>query len=198
VDPRRSCLACLRPLPAGAAPGPVCLACRADRPPYLWARALWRYAPPLDRVLHAFKYGGLEFLGPAFARQALGRLEPELLEELDLIVPVPLGLARRLSRGFNQAERIARPLARATGLALSQPLRHRLRGGPQARLGRRDRLANSVRAFSLARRPGLDGRRILLVDDVLTTGATARSAAAALVAGGASSVAVLTVAATPQ
>jgi ComF family protein len=193
-----SCRGCLRPLPRGREPRPWCLACRRDPPPYRDARALWRYRPPADTLLRALKYGRLEFLGPLLAREALGLVPLAERQSLDLVAAVPLTPLRRWRRGFNQAEAIARPLAAGLGLPFERALRRRPGGGRQAGADRSRRVVNPVGAF-VARRaaPGLRGRQILLVDDVLTTGATVRSAAAALRAAGALEVAVLVLAATP-
>ena len=192
-----SCPGCLRPLPHGREPAPWCGACARDPPPYVRAWALWRYRPPLDSVLRAFKFGGLDFLGEALAEEGAERARVWLPAALDLVVPVPLPWLRRLRRGFNQAERFARPLARRLNVEFAQPLARPGLPRPQTSLGRSARLANSRGGLRVVRPHRLAGRRVLLVDDVLTTGATARGAAAALRAGGALSVHVLVAAWTP-
>ena len=122
----------------------------------------------------------------------------------DLVVPVPLHWRRRLARGFNQAERIARPLAACLGVAYGSALRRRRATRAQARLGRAERLANPAGAFAVrhspfpGRRLRLDGARVLLVDDVATTGATLEAAARALRVAGAESVTAVAVARTPS
>lgn len=198
VAAEHACRGCLRPLPGGLAPRPRCLACLADPPPYREARALWRYRPPADALLRALKYRRLEFLGPPLARAALVLVPPAERGAFDLVAAVPLDPLRRWRRGFNQAEAIARPLAAGLGLPFGRPLRRRLGGGRQAGAGRLRRRANPVGAFAArGSATALRGRRVLLVDDILTTGSTARSAATALLAAGALEVSVLVIAATP-
>lgn len=203
VEPATSCPGCLRPLAPGR-PGtpdaPPCGACAAAPPAFERAWALWRYRPPLDAVVRAFKFGRLDFLGEAFALEGLERVRAWLPAGIDLVAPVPLPWGRRLARGFNQAERFGRPLALRLGLEFAQPLVRRTRLGgppPQSALGREARLANARVGLRLPRPETVAGRRVLLVDDVLTTGATARAAAALLRAAGAISVHVQVVAWTP-
>ncbi len=196
-DPGRGCRGCLRPLARGRSGDPVCLACRASPPAFERAIAVWWYRPPLDAVLRAFKFGGLDFLGRGLAETALATDVARRLPAVDLIVPMPLAWPRRLRRGFNQAERFARPLALRLGVPLRSVVGRRGRPRPQSRLARVERGANVAETFRLRSRRGLAGRRVLLVDDILTTGATARAAAAELVAGGAARVTVLVAAWTP-
>ena len=130
---------------------------------------------------------------PGYARAGIG------LEAVDLVVPVPLHPWRRLRRGYNQAELLARPLAAALGLPLRIALvRHRF-APPQSRLPRQRRLANVQDVFRSPRRHRrhLRGRHVLLVDDVATTGATLDAAARALLAAGTRTVIALTLARTP-
>jgi ComF family protein len=179
IDPRASCSGCARPLPSGRSDRPRCVDCRLRPPPYERLRAIWRYRPPLDAVIRALKFGGLDFLAAALVEEALsggadaGRASPAA------IVPVPLPLVRRLTRGFNQAERIAAALADRLGAPCLELLaRPGWPAAPQHRLGRLARRANPALRF--ARRGSPPAGPLLLVDDVVTTGATLRAAASAL------------------
>ncbi|MBI4161163.1 MAG: ComF family protein [Acidobacteria bacterium] len=115
--------------------------------------------------------------------------------EWDAVAPVPLHRSRRRLRGYNPAERLARPLARRLGLPLLRRALRRTRPTPpQTGLPRRERLRN-VRGAFRAPRPGrVQGRRILLVDDILTTGATAAECSRELLRAGAASVDLITAA----
>ena len=115
-------------------------------------------------------------------------------QSFDLIVPVPLHWRRRLSRGFNQSELLARAVARRYGLRPDNALRRKRSTSVQAGLSHAGRRLNVAGAFVARRTADLEGRRVLLVDDVMTTGATLGSCAAALKRAGARYVAVLTLA----
>lgn len=159
----------------------------------------WFYEPPLDRVIHALKYGRMDFLGRDLAA-ALHDHFLEALQEEDVIVPIPLHSYRRLTRGYNQAEVIARPLADLLGVSLVRALRRRRFTRPQTRLDRWERQANLERAFVVAPRKvnNLVGRRVLIVDDVTTTGATIEAAAGVIRRCGATSVSAITAARTAE
>jgi ComF family protein len=163
--------------------------------------ASWAYDGPLHRAVVALKFeGALALAGP------LGRLlaeEPVLLESEggaphDLIIPVPLHWRRRLARGFDQSEELARwALVHARQRASKLPaLGHRVLARvratkPQTDLDAEARAANLADAFLVQRPEVVRGRRVLLIDDVTTTGATARACMQALAQAGACSVQAL-------
>lgn len=142
------------------------------------------------------KFRRLEYLGGHLGRRLASIFRSEV-EGCDLVVPVPLHPGRFLVRGYNQATAIARPLARALELPVAGSLRRRLATPPQSRLDSAERRRNPRAAFGLWRPGRCRGRRVLLVDDVVTTGATLAAAAACLVRAGAESVTALTAARTP-
>ncbi len=201
-----ACLGCGRQL-AGRESLHLCLACRArlrpaapigplTGPAGLHILSLWRYEPPLDAVILALKFRRLDYLGRHLAQELAAAFGGELAAA-DLVVPVPLHWTRRVARGFDQAERIAAPLAARLGLPVARVLRRRRATAAQARLGRAARLANLAGAFRVDHASAAAGRRVLLVDDVTTTGATLEAAAYALRAAGAEEVFALTAARTP-
>jgi ComF family protein len=191
------CPTCTRTLSPADAPTP-CAGCRKAPPPIDRLLAAWSYRPPLDRVLQALKFARLEFLAEHLAELAV---ESECLGAAgpwDLAVPVPLAPWRRLARGFNQAERLAAALAAPLRLPCSEALARRgLSPTPQTQLGGRER-RRLRQGGMLVRRPDrIQGKRILLVDDVTTTGATLVAAAGALRHAGAASVTAFAFALTP-
>jgi ComF family protein len=194
---RECCAVCLRPLDAHAVPADYrCGSCRQSPPSYDRLIALWSYRPPLDAVVRGLKFGRLDYLGRHLAAAMAAALGSRLAE-CDGIVPVPLHWRRRLARGYNQAERIARPLARQLGLPCVPALTRRRATPPQSLLGREERLANLRMAFRVPAPRRVRGLHILLVDDVATTGATLEAAAAALKKAGAVAVTALVAGRTP-
>lgn len=201
IDPLASCCTCAHPLPRRppGSPAQRCGRCLADPPPFERLSALWRYESPLQEVVRAFKFGRLDFLGAHFGRAlatlyAHRRLEPGW-QAPDLVVPVPLPWPRRLARGFNQTELVAAPLARELACPCPRALRRRTFAPHQTGQKRSGR--SRAGHFRVSAPREVAGRSILLVDDVLTTGATVAAAGAALRRAGASRIEVAVVGWTP-
>lgn len=195
--PADACAVCARPLAAYALPEDYrCGACRRRPPGFDRLLALWSYRPPLDAVVQALKFGRLDYLGRHLA-VALAEGLGDRLDGFDRVVPVPLHWRRHLARGYNQAERIARPLAALLGIPYLGALSRRRATPPQSLLGREQRLANLRRAFRVPRPGRVRALRLLLVDDVATTGATLDAAAAALKKAGAAAVTAVVAGRTP-
>ena len=175
--------------------GFCCDGCR--RSPPSWDRLLapYRYEPPLDAVVRHLKFGGLAYLG-GHAAEAIHQHHARALDEVEVVVPLPLHWRRRLARGFNQAREISRPLARRIERPHATALYRKRPTTAQARLSRADRLNNPAGAFRPRHRHRLAGRHVLLVDDVVTTGATLEAAATALKGAGVSRVTVAVLART--
>jgi ComF family protein len=150
------------------------------------------YEGPLRDWIHLYKYGRVKTMV-----RPLGELLAAVLprgEEWDAVVPVPLHWRRRWSRGFNQSELLARSIARRRNIPVLNALK-RVRYTPtQTGLSNTGRRKNMAAAFGPVRRNSVAGRRILLVDDVMTTGSTAAACGSVLRRAGASSVTLLTVA----
>ncbi len=187
----QACPRCALPSPAGVA----CGRCLVHPPAWDAAVAAGLYAFPLDRLVQRLKYGAdlplASALGGQLADAVAGAGAPS---RVDAIVPMPLAAARQRQRGYNQAREIARAVARATGLPLEGGLERSRHAVPQAALPWRERVRNVRGAFATSR--SFTGRRIALVDDVMTSGATAAAAAAAIRRGGAARVEVWVVART--
>lgn len=137
------------------------------------------------RLVHALKFDGWRGLAPQMARAMVRPARRLTMDQPRPLVPVPLSAARLRERGFNQAELLAQGLADETGWALVNLLRRGRTGEQQARLGRRRRAANVRDLFEIDRSERTDEwSSVLVVDDVVTTGATAAACVAALSAAG--------------
>jgi len=147
-------------------------------------------------IIRQYKYHRALWFEPFLAGLLIERAAPELRAgRWDLIAPTPLYPTRQRARGFNQAERLGRRLSRATGVPIEPRLLRRVRPTrSQTRLSRAERVANVRGAFALRKPRRLDGLRIALVDDVLTTGSTCSACAEPLLQAGAAEVGVWTVA----
>jgi ComF family protein len=177
----------------------LCRLCRSETYDFDIARSYAFYDPPMVRAILLLKHGGVPPLGAWFARKVAEVVARDAAAfDADLIVPVPLHRARRRERGYNQAELIALPLARQLGVPARNNILLRSRPRPGVlRLTRSQRWSAAKGAF--ATRPGaqVDKLRVLLVDDVMTTGATLDACSRVLRRAGAARVMALTVARTP-
>jgi ComF family protein len=150
----------------------------------------------MSRAVLLLKYGNVASLGAWFARRLAGLVQRQPEEFwVDAVVPVPLDRGRLRERGYNQADLIAKPLARLLGIPFQSCLLVRTRPRPsQLRLTRRERWETVRGAYAIHKAAQVDKLRVLLVDDVFTTGATLDACARALKAAGAARVVGLTVA----
>lgn len=194
--PPPCCPRCGAPLPrTGRAPGHTCGECATWPASLRYARsAVWLH-DPADRLVHQLKYRGWRALAePLGAYMARLVLPVETRREAHVVVPVPTTPTRRRERGYNQAEQLARVLAERTGRRLCVALERRDRAGSQTALQPLERRSNVAGMFRAA--PGemaaLRGAHVVLVDDVLTTGATVAECTRALVGAGVRCVSAVT------
>ena len=199
APPVNKCELCWQPLVEITAAGGeplVCRACQQKTYAFERARNFGLYDGPLVRAILLLKWERIEPLGSWFAQRLaeMAAREAQLLAG-DIVVPVPLHRDRERERGFNQAGLISKPLARKLGLPHKAVLLMRIRPRPNKQLLSFEERWESVRG-AFATRPGgqVDNKRVLLVDDVMTTGATLDACARALLESGAKSVIGLTVA----
>ncbi|MGA2089432.1 MAG: ComF family protein [Stellaceae bacterium] len=192
------CDSCGLPFDLDLGPGTLCALCARDQPPFARARSAMRYDEESRPLVLAFKHGDRLQLAPSLG-QFMRRAGAALLAETDVIVPVPLHWMRLFTRRYNQAAVLAHAVGRASGIKVGADWLQRRRATPsQGRQSRAERKRNVAGAFAM--KPGrlVAGLRVLLVDDVLTTGATAAECARELLKAGAARVEVLTLARTAR
>jgi ComF family protein len=174
-------------------PGLLSMEAIADPPAYRRARAAVRYDDIARKLVHALKYGDRLDLAPLMGRW-MANAGRELLADADAIVPVPLHWRRQWARRFNQSALLAEIIAKANGRAVAHGALKRVKATPQqVGLDKSGRAQNVQGAFRVSGegKAEVAGRNLLLVDDVLTSGATIDACARALLRGGAASVDVL-------
>jgi len=182
-------------IPFAYDPGPGILSMQAiaHPPAYQRARAAVRYDDVARALVHAFKYGDRMDLAPMIGRW-MARAGHELLGDADALVPVPLHWRRLWTRRFNQSAALAEQISRESGIAVAHAALKRVKAtAQQVGLSRKDRATNVQGAFRVApaAKPEVTGRRLIVIDDVLTSGATADACARALLRAGAAQVDVL-------
>lgn len=195
VHPRPYCAICGRTM---RDPGPLCRDCAASRPAYAIARSACAYDDTLKELVHHFKYNNLRSLSGRFVGLMADfmRDEPSLLCGADIITFVPLHRSRLIERGFNQSKMLAAGIASRSALGLIDALEKHRATKHQNELSREKRLGNLKGAFRIraSARAAIEGRAVLLIDDVMTTGATLDECARTLLDAGASEVRCLTLA----
>ena len=190
------CPVCGAPHGAGEGGDRLCRDCLTTPKPFQIARSAAVYAGGLLQVIHRFKYHHHPELGAALGQLLLDGTYAGLpWEDFTVLVPVPLHIRRLRERGFNQALLMARTLSARCGVPVDFLSLERERDTPpQTRMGRRERRENIRGAFVVARREMIRGQRVLLIDDVYTTGSTLAECARVLLDSGAARVGVLTLA----
>ena len=202
----RKCILCHKPVGPGA--GRLCPGCAASLPePFSgarrgehyrrWAAALW-YEDPFRASFLRFKFGGCRFYAEHYGPWLANAIRKQLGTDYDLMTYIPISRLRRRRRGYDQTLLLAKAAGAALGMEPVCTLRKKNRVKPQSRtLGPEERKRNIRGAFTVPDPALVRGKRVLLIDDVLTTGATVSEAARVLLAAGAKSVDVAALAAAP-
>ncbi|HAJ57134.1 MAG TPA: amidophosphoribosyltransferase [Candidatus Omnitrophica bacterium] len=171
-----------------------CRACAEDPPAYEVLLSCYTYEGATKELIHRFKYSNRPYLAGSINRlmqKALTATGSSLVKNADAVVPVPLHPARQREREFNQSELLAKEICASYGRAFAPALKRVRNTRPQVSLKKDNRLENLSQAF-VAADPGMvKDRRILLVDDVVTTASTVNEASRALKASGALGISVL-------
>lgn len=195
------CPGCGRPFDSEesltASPSHCCRSCRLSPPLFDQALSVGYFEGSLREAIHVFKYRPLRALGAPLGRWMAGNVRQ--LAQHDIVLPVPLHRSRLRRRGFNQALLLAHAVSLRHAVPLSCDTLLRIRPTrPQVELSGAERSANVRGAFAVPRPAEVQGLRILLIDDVFTTGATLNECARALKAAGAGAVSALTLARTVE
>jgi ComF family protein len=191
IDPENICLKCGMALGPHSGQRDICPSCDTMHFPFKRNIAFGRYEESLRDLILIYKYGGEKALTKILAGFLIERLKKEsgIISKINLLMPVPLTRRKKKIRGFNQSELIARILAEEFNLPLSINNLVRIKElPPQAALSRAERINNLKDAFDVLNNDELKNKTILVVDDVLTTGATAGEISRTLKKAGAASV----------
>lgn len=190
------CTRCGIPFPDSHGENHLCGECISTEQPFSIARALGKYEGTLLTAIHRFKYGRKISAGTALGRIMAHRTcRSHDFEDFSLVIPVPLHTKRLRERGFNQSVILAREIARAHNIPLNlSSLERKVDTQQQTQLKKNERGQNVRGAFALTKPGPIEGKKILLIDDVFTTGSTVRECARVLIRNGAKEVAALTVA----
>lgn len=175
-----------------------CGQCLQSPPPFQRSFALWRYSPPIAQLIAGFKYSHHYSYGRSMAQMMAAALADNYhpADLPDQILPAPLHWTRRLKRGFNQSTQLATPIAARLHLPVCSPLKRIKSTPPQQSLGAARRQQNLRGAFAVCAE--VTGQRLAIVDDVMTTGATAAEMSRCLLAAGAKEIHIWCLARTPH
>lgn len=193
------CPCCGLPYPSDASGGHLCAACIKGRRYFTLHRTCAIYDGTIKEAIHRFKYNGIRPLVHPFVDLMINVFKEMVVQfPVDLLVPVPLHKRRLRERGFNQALLLARELSKRSGILYDARTLIKVNDtAVQINLKKKERKKNLIGAFAITDRLAIEGRMVLLVDDVYTTGATLDECARTLRKGGAKGVAAITIARAP-
>lgn len=186
-----TCSCCGAVYQASAGINHLCGKCMKKRPSYQQVLAFTLYEEPIVTVLHRLKYAG-DTSSLVVIRYCIHKSPIQHFEDIDVVIPVPLHLKRLRERGFNQAILLARELFLERSTIIQPDILQRVKNtASQTFLNRKERKKNLRKAFVVRRKESVRGKRVCLVDDVFTTGATIEECSKILMKSGASEVVAL-------
>lgn len=192
-NPEPYCMKCGRPMPVS---GDICDECRKSDFYFSMARSACLYEGILKELIHLFKYRGKITLSKIFSRRMAELLKSNayIIDGIDLVTSVPMHRKQVMDRDFNHANVLAARIAKKAGIRFADTLEKHRATRRQNELSREERLSNLAEAFRVRKDASLGGLRLLLVDDVMTTGSTCSVCAKALLDAGCAEVRCLTLA----
>lgn len=192
------CPVCGQPLPVTAFLDHPCASCLVEPPPFDWHRSCALYEKPVDQLISLFKYHFVEEMSPVFAFWLIEKYR-EQIAKADYLIPVPLSNARVRTRTFNQSLTLARAMRSETKVPVLIHSLQKTRDTPfQTKLSKKERRANLKGAFVWRdQKINLSGKKVILIDDVYTTGSTLAECARVLKKEGPAEIGALTVAYNP-
>ena len=186
------CSVCGRPFEYQGLENMICATCMKKAPSFSMARSALEYDDFSKQLVLAFKHGDRTELTPLFVK-FLMQADPEIFQNVDLIMPVPLHWTRRLKRKYNQSALLGKALGRKMGLPYSEKYLKRVRRTEsQGKKKQKERQKNVKNAFLTIHSDQIRGKTVLLVDDVMTTGATLNECAKVLKKEGVKDIKVIT------
>jgi ComF family protein len=193
---RPYCRQCGRPILGSLLGDYLCGTCLVENPPYLKARYAVYHEGDMRQALINFKYHEALHCGSSLAQLLIEAFHTHFeTSRIDSIIPIPLHPKRLYSRGYNQVVLLGETLSSTTGIPLDRTSLAKIKDKPpQVGLPRKDRIRNVRGSFRIYRREGIEGKRVLIIDDVATTGATVDEAAGTVLRSGATRVYVLVLA----
>lgn len=186
-----SCARCAQPTDTALPDGVYCADCQQHPPPFGGAVAALHYTFPVDAAIKALKFHRRLDYVPAFGAILTQSLKM-LRRDIDALLPVPLHWRRHASRGFNQASELCKTISKSSGIPMLRNVTRVHKTPYQSGLDAADRRRNLSAAFAV--RGGIHARHVLIVDDVITTGATASELARTVLSAGAEQVSVIAIA----
>jgi ComF family protein len=195
-NPSPNCQRCASPLPPFGPRNTTCHSCRFKKPPFDRGWSLFLYRYPVNKILYQVKFGGKVWLLNLFASAIKENISFCDYQDYDAITPVPPDPSRKRERGFNQAQVIAKMISKYSvrNVKVISLLEKKKRTKPQSMLSRHERYGNLKGSMATRSHSFIKGKRVLLVDDVVTTGSTLSECAQLLKLRGAKTVDFFTVA----